>query len=179
MRTGIDEARDPKYAHIERERRWLVDSRKRPDLSVLSFTLIEDRYITGTRMRLRQMTDSTSGERAFKLTKKYEAADPLARPIVTVYLTNEEYALLAGLPAEPLAKRRYKVADGGLVFGIDVFLGSLATLELAEIEWPDDNGLRTLSSPSWATHDISADPHYQGGALSLNGLPKDRSWPKS
>lgn len=173
MRTGIDEARDPKYAHIERERRWLVDPAIRPDLSALPYVLIEDRYIANTRMRLRRMTASASGEQALKLTKKYECDDPLARPIVTTYLTEDEYALLETLPAAALSKRRYEIVDQGITFGIDQFLGALAPLELAEIEWPDDVGLRALPSPSWAVRDISDEPRYQGGAISHSGIPKD------
>ncbi|MDE8453320.1 hypothetical protein PCJ53_29200, partial [Klebsiella pneumoniae] len=91
---------------------------------------------------------------ALKLTKKYECDDPLARPIVTTYLTEDEYALLEALPAAALAKRRYEIVDQGITFGIDQFLGALAPLELAEIEWPDDVGLRALPSPSWAVRDI-------------------------
>ena len=125
MRTGETEARNPKYAHIERERRFLVDPRRRPDLAGRRAILIEDRYITGTRLRLRRMTDGATGETAVKLTKKYEAADPLARPIVTTYLSEAEFALLAALPALPLVKRRYPLQLDEGEMGIDVFEGPL------------------------------------------------------
>ena len=77
------------------------------------------------------------------------------------------------LPAAALAKRRYEIVDQGITFGIDQFLGALAPLELAEIEWPDDVGLRALPSPSWAVRDISDEPRYHGGAISHSGIPKD------
>jgi CYTH domain-containing protein len=173
MRTGEDEARSPKYAHIERERRWLVDPALRPSLDCLPCTLIEDRYVDGTRLRLRRMTDGQTGAIALKLTKKYEAADPLARPIVTAYLTEAEYAVFAALPARPLAKSRYKVIGGDQEFSIDCFHGSLKGLELAEIEWPDDAGLRGLDPPSWAIRDVSDEPAYQGGALATFGRPEE------
>jgi CYTH domain-containing protein len=173
MRTGEDEARSPKYAHIERERRWLVDHALRPPLDGLPFTRIEDRYIDGTHLRLRRMTDSQNGAVALKLTKKYDAADPRARPIVTAYLTEAEYAVFAALPARPLAKSRYKMNEGKKEFSIDCFHGPLDGLELAEIEWPDDAGLRGLEAPSWAVREVSDDPAYQGGALASLGLPKD------
>ncbi|OWK31886.1 hypothetical protein [Sphingomonas mucosissima] len=67
MRTGADEARSPKYSHIERERRWLIDPARLPALPS-AHLLIEDHYISGTRMRLRRMTDSASGQVALKLT---------------------------------------------------------------------------------------------------------------
>ena len=169
MRTGTEEAQSPKYAHIERERRWLVDPALRPKLDALPYILIEDRYISGTRLRLRRMTDSATGNQSLKLTKKYECADPLARPIVTSYLTLEEYSVLAMLDAKPLTKRRYKV-DG---FSIDCFEDALVGLELSEIEWPDDEGLRALQSPIWSVADVSDNPQYQGGSLVSLGKPKD------
>jgi CYTH domain-containing protein len=173
MRTGRDEARDPKYAHIERERRWLVDVDARPDIGGLSSTLIEDRYITGTRLRLRRMTADDTGNVALKLTKKYNADNPIARPIVTAYLDAAEFAVFAQLPATPVTKRRYRLADRGVHFSLDCFEGALAPLEIVEIEWPDDAGLRALQAPLWAVREISNDPRFQGGALATNGLPKD------
>lgn len=166
MRGAEDERRAPKYAHVERERRWLVDTALRPGIDDQSHILIEDRYIIGTRMRLRRMTDSATGQQSLKLTKKYDCDDPLARPIVTAYLTAEEYDLLARLDARPLVKRRYKVAG----FSVDRFEGALAGLELAEIEWPNDAGLRALQPPLWARTEVSTDPHYQGGSLAEHGL---------
>ena len=165
MRTLETEARTPKYAHIERERRFLVDPSLRPNLSARAFILIEDRYLVGTRLRLRRMTDSKSGVTTVKLTKKYEATDSLARPIVTSYLSEAEYTLLASLPAHPLVKRRYPFDLPEGQIGIDVFEGSLAGLETAEIEIEDDASLRAFSPPNWAVQDISNDHRFQGGSL--------------
>ncbi len=173
MRGLADEASDPKYAHIERERRWRVIVDARPDLSKHFHILIEDHYITGTRMRLRRMTDSKSGEHSMKLTKKYEAADPLARAIVTTYLTEAEYDLLATLPAKELSKRRFHVLCGGIEYSLDQFFGHLSGLELVEIEWPDDEGLRQVVSPKWAAYEVSTDIRYQGGSLVESGVPLD------
>lgn len=172
MRTGYDEARDPKYAVIERERRWLVDRTGRPDVAGTPCTLIEDRYIIGTRLRVRRMTAGDGGV-ALKLTKKYAADDPIARPIVTAYLDEAEFPVFAALPAQVIVKRRYKIVEGGIAFSLDCFDGPLAPLEIAEIEWPDDTGLRALQAPSWAVREISNDPQYQGGTLATDGLPKD------
>ena len=179
MRTGADEARAPKYAHIERERRWLVDCKARPAIDGLPSVLIEDRYLLGTRMRLRRMTDSSSGAVSLKLTKKYEADDPLARPIVTSYLTEDEFALLATLPSRQLAKRRFKLTSGGQPFSVDRFVGPLSGLELAEIEWPDDAGLRALRAPDWTVREVSEDHRYQGATLAQFGIPEEHPWPAS
>lgn len=160
MIRGLDdELADHKYSHVERERRFLVDPTARPDLDGRPSILIEDAYIDATRMRLRRMT--AAGRIVHKLTKKYEAADPGARPIVTTYLTEAEYGLLAVLPAHRLVKRRYALGT----FSIDLFEGALAGLELAESEQPDDPSLRALVAPAWAIREVSADPNYEGGNL--------------
>jgi CYTH domain-containing protein len=173
MRCSEDEALHPKYAHVERERRWIVDPSSRPALDGLPSILIEDRYIDGTRLRLRRMTDSSSSEVALKLTKKYEADVPLARPVVTAYLNEAEYETFTALPARLVVKRRFHVQDNDREFSVDQFCGELAGLELVEIEWPDDEGLRALVPPLWAGREVSADTAYQGGNLAAHGKPKD------
>jgi CYTH domain-containing protein len=173
MRSAVDEALLPKYAAYERERRWLVDPALRPSLDDLPHVLIEDSYLTATRLRIRRMTDSIAQAQSLKLTKKYETDDPLARPIVTAYLSKAEYDVLATLTARTLAKRRYAVPTASGTFSIDIFLGDLAGLELVEIEWPDDAGLRALSPPAWAIREVSGDVRYQGGSLAAHGIPED------
>ena len=165
MRTYREEARAPKYSAMERERRFLVDAGQRPDLAAVPDILIEDRYIIGTRLRLRRMTDSLDGSIALKCAKKYEADDPLARPMVNIYLDAAEHALLAALPACALAKRRHHVPTEAGLFAIDVFLRPLAGLELAEIECAADAALRSVLAPQWATREVSYDPFFQGGNL--------------
>lgn len=170
MRTAEDEAAAPKYAHAERERRWLVHADAAPagDDPIA----IVDRYITGTRLRLREMR--RGDDVVWKLTKKYDCADPLARPIVTAYLSRAEYDVLATLPAVTLAKRRYRVSEGGHDFSLDRFDGPLAGLMLAELEIDDDAVLRALADPAWTVRDVSDDARYQGATLAAHGLPKEQ-----
>jgi CYTH domain-containing protein len=177
LRTLETEMAGHKYAHVERERRWLVHPDRAPALDGLAHVRIEDRYIEGTRLRLRRMTDSASGTVALKLGKKYECADPLARPMVTTYLTPAEYALLATLPARSLAKARYTLPGAAGLFSLDRFEGPLEGLALIEIEMPDDASLRALDTPGWAGRDVSADPAYEGGTLARHGLPQESPWP--
>lgn len=174
MRTYADEVRAPKYSHVERERRFLVDRARLPLLPD-HWLLIEDRYIRGTRMRLRRMTDSVSGAIAYKLAKKYEANDPLARPMVNAYLTAAEYGVLADLPADVVIKRRHDVCAGEHEFGVDVFEQELAGLLLAEVDATDAAMLAAVPMPSWAIRDVSHDARYQGGALALTEAPAVRA----
>jgi len=152
LRTMADEAHAPKYAHIERERRWLVRTGATPEDAATRCIRIEDRYIDGTRLRLRRMTDLASGASALKLTRKYDSADPLARPIV---------------------KRRYEVRSGPHVYWLDRFDGALAGLALAEIECVDAHDLHAVTLPDWAARDVSHESRYEGGSLARNGLPQE------
>ena len=173
MRGIADELAASKYSHVERERRWLVESASRPRIEDLPYVLIEDSYIRGTRCRLRRMTCSDSGERVWKLTKKYDVADPLARPIVTAYLSEGEHAAFTALAADQLSKRRYDIDVDGVTWSLDRFEGSLDGLELAEIEMPADAQLRALLAPAWAGTEVTLDGLYEGGSLAANGRPRE------
>jgi len=155
----------PKYARLELERRWLVDGDARPPLKGGYGTLIEDRYILGSRIRLRRMSRPDLRQTTWKLTKKYEAIDPAARPIVTTYLTEAEFDLLRTLPAHDLVKRRYHLSMEDSGWSIDLFEGPLQGLETIECEAGDRATLDALRPPHWALHEITGLPHWQCGAL--------------
>ena len=163
---GLDsEMGEPKYAHLELERRWLVDRATRPSLDGAPMTLIEDRYIDGTRMRLRRMSRPDLDETKWKPTKKYECEDPAARPIVTAYLTEAEHAVFAALPARTMRKRRFHVLADGRYWSLDLFEGPLDGLERVETEATDEVELVALVPPAWAAREVTHDPRYQCGSL--------------
>lgn len=175
VNRGLDEEiGEPRYARIEWERRWLVDRPKRPPLDGQWMTIIEDRYINGTRMRLRRMTRPDLGETKWKLTKKYETRDPSARPIVSSYLTAGEYEVLRALPARMLTKRRYHLPLRGRYWSLDVFEGALLGLETVECEAEDEASLAALEAPDWVLREVTHLPQWQCGALASAGaIPED------
>jgi CYTH domain-containing protein len=172
MRSAVDTAIVPKYALVERERRWLVSGGQHPSLDGLPHVLIEDRYIIGSMLRLRHMSDATSGWISLKLTKKYPASDQRVRPIVTAYLDEAEYRLFSTLPAQPLIKRRYALSAADGRFSLDIFLGALDSLVMIEKECPDAASLLSLTPPNWAGFEVTDDIRYSGGSLAANGLPE-------
>ena len=101
------ETRDlnPKYSLLEIERRWLLHQSASPDLNTLPSLLITDRYLKGTRMRLRQIEEE--GHFRYKLVKKYGPISDLSEPITNIYLSQSEYELLATLPALVLTRQRF------------------------------------------------------------------------
>lgn len=150
-----------KYGRIERERRFLV-SRFPHDVPIIRTRQITDRYLDGTRLRLREQRDD-DGPPEFKLTQKIPSLDTGAQQgfITTIYLTEPEFLTLAVLPASTLRKTRYSVPP----FGIDVFTGPLEGLMLAEAEFESAAEAEALMLPPFIAHEVSTDVRFTGGRL--------------
>ena len=155
-----------KYARIERERRFLLEQLP-PDLDSSQFTLIEDLYIAGTRLRLRKMTTPDGTVSALKFGHKFVAPDqPAQQTMMTnFYLDEAEFALLAKLPGRLLVKKRFKYAWHGRIFSIDQFQNQLQGLILAEIEALTDEDLMTIPVPDFAIREVTDEIAFTGGAL--------------
>jgi len=149
-----------KYARIEWERRFLLDSFPGQAI-VMRVRRIEDRYIEGTTLRLRQQSDD--GQMAFKLTQKLVDQKAGARQglITSMYLTASEFSVLRNLPAKVLIKSRHSVPP----FGIDVFEGALSGLVLAEVEFDSPLEVAMVALPSFIGPEVSDDPRFTGGRL--------------
>ena len=153
----------PKYAKLENERRFLVLNP--PDLSGAFCRLIEDLYVMGSRLRLRAITRPAGAPAEFKFCKKYGSDDPMSGPIVNMYLSADEHALLAALPGRRLRKRRYTVAHGGRNFSVDVFEGPLQGLVQCEAEAESPEAIRAVVFPPWATREVTDDAFFTGANL--------------
>lgn len=157
----------PKYAVLENERRFLVRPQAVEGLAISRRRLIEDRYLSGGRMRLRAITDEASGAREFKLCKKYGSADAVSEPIVNIYLSEAEHAAFAILPGAEVVKRRCSVEYASRAFSLDLFLGRLEGLAICEAEAATREAIVALAFPPWATVEITAEPFFAGGSLAV------------
>jgi CYTH domain-containing protein len=156
-----------KYARFELERRFLV-ARVPEGVAEDRGWRISDRYIKSTHLRLRRMEPIHSGETSFKLGQKQVPSPPdFSRMTITnIYLSPEEYAVLAELEALELEKVRYQVEHDDSVFSVDVFDGHLAGLVLAEVGFETPKEIhRLLDLPPWVIREVSDDPRFTGGAL--------------
>ena len=170
-----------KYAQIERERRWLLATLPDSLQNSQEFQQFEDRYITGTPLRLRRMTDAIGQVTARKLTQKYQAANQTAyaTTITNFYLDEASYALLETLPARILVKKRYKLKDGRFQFSIDQFSGNLTGLVLAEIEQPDLASLIAVPQPPFALREVTEELRFTGGELVQLNHSQFLAWQKT
>jgi hypothetical protein len=150
-----------KYALVERERRFLL--RAVPHGTPTARVLIEDRYLIGTRLRLRRLTDlEAPGSRMFyKLTQKIPAPAGTPSLITTLYLSGPEYTALASIPADTLRKVRWSFAP----LGVDVFEGPLQGLVLAEAEFESDPEQTGFQPASDVVAEVTADVRFTGGSL--------------
>ena len=156
-----------KYARIERERRFLLRELP-PGLTRASEHLqIWDNYITGTRLRLRKIRVPQTKEQRWKLTQKFapEASDFSRTVITNIYLSAYEYEVLSVFEGNELRKNRYRFEHDGRAFGIDVFLGPLLGLILAETEFETDEEMRDFKLPSFAVADVTNDLMFTGASL--------------
>jgi len=157
-----------KYARYELERRFLVE-RLPAGVDEHDVRVILDRYLTGTRLRLRRV-EHPDGNVEHKLGQKEAPSPPdyAVTTITTIYLSRDEYDLFRPLPAHELRKRRYRLGE----YSIDVFDSDLTGLILAEITFETEEEMRAYGTPEFAIRDVSADVRYTGGALAAEGVPK-------
>jgi CYTH domain-containing protein len=156
-----------KYARTERERRFLLRELPAGLTRASRHIQIWDNYITNTRLRLRKIRVPETKEQRWKLTQKF-APDPqdFSRTVITnIYLSAYEYEVLSVFEGNELRKNRYPFIHEGRAFGIDVFLGPLRGLILAETEFESDEEMRDFAAPAFAVADVTNDEVFTGAKL--------------
>lgn len=159
---------ESKYARLERERRYLL--RDLPEgLSRADHHLqITDNYLTGTRLRIRKVRDPESNKWTVKFTQKF-APNPedLSRTLITnIYLSALEAETLSIFEANEVRKNRYPFEFAGRRFSVDMFLGGLFGLVLAETSFETDAELDDFPPPPFALAEVTNNGIFTGGRLS-------------
>lgn len=149
-----------RYAYLEREQRWLLAAV--PDQARYRSEIL-DRYLQGTRLRLRRVT--LPDRVIYKLGQKVRLVDgdPEWVKLTNIYLSAEEYDTFATLAGAEIVKERFVMPWGPADLAVDRFQGHLDGLVLAETELGPDEGLHEL--PPFALADVTHDDRFSGGAL--------------
>jgi CYTH domain-containing protein len=158
---------ESKYARVERERRYLLRDLPEGLTRADPHLQITDNYITGTRLRIRKVREPRTNKWIVKFTQKF-APDPndSSRTIITnTYLNALEAEVLSVFNSNEIRKNRYKFDFDGHTFGIDMFLGDLFGLVLAEVSFETDEELDNFPKPSFALADVTHEPLFTGGRL--------------
>ena len=167
---------ESKYARLERERRYLLEDLPQGLTRASPHFQITDNYITGTRLRLRKVREPQTNKWTVKFTQKF-APNPadLSRTIITnTYLNAAESEMLSVFEANEIRKNRYPFEFAGREFSIDMFLGDLFGLVLAETSFESDNELDGFPLPSFAIEDVTNNELFTGGKLSISTFAEVR-----
>jgi CYTH domain-containing protein len=128
---------------------------------------ITDNYITGTRLRIRKVREPRTNKWTVKFTQKF-APDPndLSRTIITnTYLNALEAETLSVFNTNEIRKNRYYFDFEGRRFSVDMFLGDLFGLVLAEVGFETDEDLDQYPKPPFALADVTNELLFTGGSL--------------
>ena len=157
-----------KYARVERERRFLLAGPP-PARAVTASRRITDRYLPGTRLRLRRVDHLDSGDCEFKFAQKVPAGRPgfVQGLITNTYLSAAEYDLLASLPVQVLSKKRFSLPP----LSIDIFDPPLHGLVLAEAEFSTDEAAQSFRPHPATIAEVTDDPRFAGGTLARTRRP--------
>ena len=158
---------ESKYARVERERRYLLRDLPEGITRADPHVQITDNYITGTRLRIRKVREPRTNKWTVKFTQKF-APDPndLSRTIITnTYLNALEAEVLSVFDTNEIRKNRYAFEFEGRKFSVDMFLGDLFGLVLAEVSFESDEELDNFTKPGFALIDVTNDPLFSGGRL--------------
>jgi len=159
---------ESKYARVERERRYLLNDLPEGLSRADHHLQITDNYITGTRLRIRKVRDPQTNKWVVKFTQKF-APNPkdLSRTIITnTYLSAIEADTLSIFAVNEVRKNRYKFEFQGREFAVDMFLGDLFGLVLAETSFDNDDELDNFPVPPFAVADVTNNEVFSGGRLS-------------
>jgi len=158
---------ESKYARVERERRYLLQDLPEGITRADPHLQITDNYITGTRLRIRKVREPRTNKWTVKFTQKY-APEPndLSRTIITnTYLNALEAEVLSVFDTNEIRKNRYHFDFEGRKFSVDMFLGDLFGLVLAEVSFEIDEELDNFPKPPFALVDVTNMPLFSGGRL--------------
>jgi CYTH domain-containing protein len=158
---------ESKYARVEHERRYLLHDLPEGLNRAGHHLQITDNYLTGTRLRIRRVREPLTNKWIVKFTQKF-APNPLdfSRTIITnIYLNATEAEMLSVFEANEIRKNRYPFDFESRKFSIDMFLGDLFGLVLAEASFESDEELNSFAKPPWALADVTNVELFTGGRL--------------
>jgi CYTH domain-containing protein len=94
--------------------------------------------------------------------------------ITNTYLTALEADTLSVFEANEIRKNRYYFDFEGRRFSVDMFLGDLLGLVLAETSFETDKEMREFQTPSFALADVTNNEIFTGGRLCNLTFPEIR-----
>jgi len=159
---------ESKYARVERERRYLLQDLPKGLSRADHHWQITDNYLNGTQLRIRKVRDPQTNKWVVKFTRKFAPDEnDLSRTMITnLYLNATEAETLSIFEANEIRKNRYYFDFEGRRYSIDMFIGDLFGLVLAETDFETDDELDNFQVPPFAIADVTNNKTFAGGTLS-------------
>jgi CYTH domain-containing protein len=144
---------------LRHERRFLLPALPRA-LAEGTASLVEERYLAGTRLALRRAVSPVMPARPELTLGQLIHCDRAARVVLVERLRPDAYAALRRLPAEVLVWRRYPVRLAGWPCAVDVFAGELSGLVLAQAAFSSAEEVARFPAPVYAVAEVTGDERF-------------------
>ncbi len=165
VKSIINIAQMDKTAQSELHRLFLIESLPEPLTPASRHLQIFDRYIEGTRIRLRRIRDPYSNEWNRILQKRVTSAAGAEVKLSEVHLDESEFSILDRLAGPELRKNRYFYEFDLVGFSFDVFLGPLKGITLARAEFEALDKANDFSPPVFSVIEVTNEPFFSGEHL--------------
>lgn len=156
-----------KTAQTELHRLFLIEKLPEPLTPASSHLQIFDNYITGTRIRLRQIRDPymKSWTRVLQQRFPFDETHGTVSKIAEMYLNDSEYAAFERFEGREIRKNRYFHEIDRASVAFDIFLGPLWGLNTARVDFETAEAMESyLPSPIFI-FEVSNDPFFAGESL--------------
>jgi CYTH domain-containing protein len=116
---------------------------------------------------LRKVRDPQTNKWTVKLTQKFapNSADSSRTFVTNIYLNALEAEVFGMFQENEIRKNRYPFEFEGRKFSVDMFLGELFGLVLAEVSFATDEELDSYPRPPFAVADVTNNELFNGGKL--------------
>ena len=147
------------------QRRFLIDILPEPVTRASSHLQILDRYIAGTRLRLRQVRVPDTGQYTRMLQQRIMLPNDMEIKLAEVHLDDREYSLFEPMGRSEVRKNRYFHEFDLVPLAFDVYLGELSGLKLAVAEFEMREEAEGMTMPEFSTHEVTHFPAFLGENL--------------
>ena len=151
----------------ELRRTFLTEGLPEPVNAADTHLQIFDNYIANTRMRLRsvRVPETKQWTRILEHRFPFDENDLTTWNVSQIYLDEAEHEVFAGFEGREIRKNRYfyKVDDKDIE--IDIFLGDLWGLNIANVEFEDPEELDDFKGLDFAVKEVTRDPFFVNSNL--------------
>jgi len=156
-----------KTAQTELHRLYLIERLPEPLTAASSHLQIFDNYIEHTRIRLRQVRDPYSNTWTRMLQQRFPIAEgePSMSKLAEIHLNESEYGVFQQFMGRELRKNRYFHEFDAVSFAFDVYLGRLAGLHTARVDFEDLGRMQSFIPPPFVQFEITNNPYFAGERL--------------